>query len=178
MADRLIVVNGMAGAGKTTLAAPLAAEIGAIVVSKDAIKEALGDAIAYPLPTKEIGAVAMDALWRIVGMLEGTVLIESVWLANRDEEWFQRGWEGAGAPTGVEVWCEAPRQEMRQRFLTRQRHVVHHDHTRLADWETAAGLASPITGFPVVRVDTSRPADLDQLAGDIRAALGANRSKH
>lgn len=104
MADRLIVVNGMAGVGKTTLSAALAARLGAVVVSKDAIKEALGDVVAAPLPTRELGALAMDTLWRLVGMLEGAVLVESVWLAERDEEWFQRGWEQAGASSGVEVW--------------------------------------------------------------------------
>jgi predicted kinase len=46
MPDHLIVLNGMAAAGKTTLARPLAAALGIPLVSKDAIKEALGDAAA------------------------------------------------------------------------------------------------------------------------------------
>jgi predicted kinase len=168
MPDRLIVLNGMPGAGKTTLALPLASALGVCLVSKDALKEALGDAIDAPLPTRAIGALAADAQWRIVGMLAGTVLIESVWLAGRDEEWFRRGWESVGSPVGIEVWCEAPRDMMRERYLTRERHAVHDDRGRLAEWEAAADAARPMTGFPVIHVDTARPVDASALARTIK----------
>ena len=39
--DRLVLVNGLPGAGKTTLATALAGALPATLVSKDAIKEAL-----------------------------------------------------------------------------------------------------------------------------------------
>lgn len=160
MPDRLIVLNGMAGAGKTTLARPLVAALDVPLVSKDAIKEALGDAVDAPLPTRAVGALAADVLWRIVRMLEGTVLVESVWLAGRDEVWFHRGWQAAGSPAGLEVWCEAPREVMRERYLTRPRHAVHDDLARIGEWEAAADAARPMTEFPVLRVDTSGPVDI------------------
>ncbi|MFB7250575.1 AAA family ATPase [Microbacterium sp. NPDC056234] len=169
MADRLIVLNGMAGAGKTTLAGPLARELGVPFVSKDAIKEALGDAVDAVLPTREVGALAADALWRVVGMLDGTVLVESVWLAGRDERWFRRGWESAGSPVGVELWCQAPRDVMRERYLTRPRHRVHDDHGRLDEWNAAALVAGPMTGFPVIEVDTEANVDVRVVAALISA---------
>lgn len=168
MPDRIVVLNGMAGAGKTTLASPLAAALDIPFVSKDAIKEALGDAVDVRLPTRAVGALAADALWRIVGMLEGTVLIESVWLAGRDEDWFRIGWESVGSPLGVEVWCEAPRDVMRERFFTRPRHAVHDDGGRLAEWEQSADAARPMTGFAVIRVDTTHPVDVAALATTIK----------
>ena len=171
MADRLIVLNGCAGAGKTTLAGPLAASLDVPGVSKDAIKEALGDAVPAQLPTRAVGAVAADVLWRIVGMLHGTVLIESVWLAGRDEEWFRRGWDSVGCPLGVEVWCEAPRDIMRERFLTRDRHPVHDDAGRLGEWDSFADQARPMTGFPVIRVDTTGPVDVAQLTERLKEML-------
>ena len=171
MPDRLIVLNGMAGAGKTTLARPLAAELGVPFVSKDALKEALGDAVDSPLPTRALGALAADALWRITGMLDGTVLVESVWLADRDEEWFRRGWESAGSPAGMEVWCEAPREVMRERFLTRPRHAVHDDQGRREEWERFADAARPMTGFPVLTVDTTGPVDVTALARAVKEML-------
>ncbi|UJP11157.1 ATP-binding protein [Microbacterium sp. KUDC0406] len=175
MPDRLVVLNGMAGAGKTTLARPLTAELGVPLVSKDALKEALGDAVDAPLPTRAVGALAADALWRIVGMLEGMVLIESVWLAGRDEEWFRRGWESVGSPEGVEVWCEAPRDVMRERYLTRARHAVHDDTGRLAEWEAAADAARPMTGFPVIAVDTAGSVDVSTLARSILGELASTQ---
>ncbi|MGN7976494.1 AAA family ATPase [Microbacterium sp. 22195] len=171
MPDRLIVLNGMAGAGKTTLARPLATELGVPFVSKDALKEALGDAVDARLPTRALGALAADALWRIVGMLEATVLVESVWLADRDEEWFRRGWESAGSPAGVEVWCEAPRGVMRERFFTRPRHAVHDDQGRREEWERFADAARPMTGFPVLHVDTTGPVDVTALARAVKEML-------
>ncbi|MGF3054866.1 AAA family ATPase [Microbacterium sp. YY-03] len=171
MPDRLIVLNGMPGSGKTTLASPLAALLGVPLVSKDAIKEALGDAVDAQLPTRAVGALASDALWRIVGMLNGAVLVDSFWLAGRDEEWFRRGWESAGSPAGLEVWCEAPRQIMRERYLTRPRHGVHDDQGRVDEWEAWAAKARPMTGLPMLCMDTSGPADVTDLAHSIRQAL-------
>ncbi|WP_180968929.1 AAA family ATPase [Microbacterium aurantiacum] len=171
MADRLIVVNGIAGAGKTTLAGPLAGELGIPLVSKDAIKEALGDAIDAHLPTRSVGALATDALWRLAGMLDGTVMVESVWLSGRDEDWFRRGWESIGSPSGIELWCEAPREVMRDRYLTRPRHRVHDDQARMAEWESAAAVAAPITDLPLLRVDTSTAVDISALAASVRRTL-------
>ncbi|WEG10272.1 AAA family ATPase [Microbacterium horticulturae] len=176
MPDRLIVLNGTPGAGKTTLARPLAAELGVPVVSKDAIKEALSEAVETKLPTRAIGAVGADVLWRIVAMLDGTVLVESAWMAGRDEEWFRRGWSSAGSPVGLEVWCEAPRDVMRARYRSRPRHAVHDDSARLAEWESWADAGRPMTGLPVLAVDTSSPVDIVVLARRIeRSRFGTGR---
>lgn len=60
-----IVLNGVPGSGKTTLAPLLARELGFPVVARDAIKEALADAVAVPLPTSS----GFDARVAIVGGL-------------------------------------------------------------------------------------------------------------
>ena len=47
---RLVYVSGAPGAGKTSLAGPLAAELGYTLITKDTIKETLHDALGAPDP--------------------------------------------------------------------------------------------------------------------------------
>lgn len=168
MTDFLIVVNGIPGAGKTTLANSLAQDLDVPLIAKDAIKEALRDAINVPLPTTRLGAIAAENLWAIAQMLSGTVMLESFWAAGRDDSFFRRGFDSLGAPRGVEIWCHAPLDVARERFLTRDRHIAHSDAGRLPEWEALSASAAPITGLPVVSVDTSSAVDVPLLAKTLR----------
>src|SRR5215510_263646 len=64
-----VFVSGAPGAGKTSLAVPLAAELGFALVSKDRIKETLHDALGAPEPdlawSRALGAAAMELLWAL-----------------------------------------------------------------------------------------------------------------
>ena len=59
-----VFVSGAPGAGKTTLAVPLAAELGFALVNKDRIKETLHDVLGAPEPdlawSRALGAAAME----------------------------------------------------------------------------------------------------------------------
>jgi hypothetical protein len=62
----------------------------------------------------------------------------------------------------------------RGRYATRARAALHEDARRLAeDWDDWAARAEPLALTPVVRVDTRRPVEPDQLARTIRLMLGA-----
>jgi len=67
---QVVVVSGPPGAGKSTLARPLAAALGFSLLSKDVIKESLFDALG-PLDqdalvsSKRLGAAAMELLWQL-----------------------------------------------------------------------------------------------------------------
>jgi len=167
--DFLIAVNGIPGAGKTALASPLARALGVPLVGKDAIKEALGDAIAANLPTSQVGALAAENLWAIAGMFDGTVMVESFWSTGRDEQYFRDGLASLGGPPGVEIWCEVPVAVARSRFRSRERHAVHSDRDRREEWELFAARSAPISGLPVISVQTDREVDIDALAAAIRA---------
>lgn len=173
MGSFAIVVNGAPGAGKTTLALALGDELRLPVVAKDAVKEALADAVAARLPTSQLGAIASDAMWRLVGLVDGPVIVESFWFTGRDEAFFEAGLRAGRITRGVELWCEAPLETVRERFLTRPRHPAHDDAGRITEWERFAREARPISGFPVVRVDTGTAVEVKALAGILRPMLEA-----
>ena len=59
---RLVYVSGSPGAGKTSLAAPLAAELGYALLTKDLIKETLHDALGAPEPELAWSVIAVSRL--------------------------------------------------------------------------------------------------------------------
>ncbi|MGY0235573.1 AAA family ATPase [Longispora urticae] len=179
MARDIVLVNGVPGAGKSTLAALLAVELGALALSKDRLKEALADAVA-PASTSGVtvtgpilGAVAMGAVWGLAARHPGTVLVDSWWFRPRDLEHAREGLATTGAISAVEIWCEVPTETARIRCATRERHPVHQDGHRLAtDWPRWAAEAAPLALTPVVPVDTSGPVDITAVARAVRQGLG------
>ena len=157
-------INGVPGSGKSTLARALGEELGLPVVSKDAIKEALADALPVGLPTTGLGAIASEAMWSMLALVAGPAIVESFWFSGRDDRFFAAGLAKAGITDGVELWCEATQATTRERFRTRPRHHAHSDAGRLDEWEVFSRDARPITGFPVVRVRTEGPVDTRALA--------------
>lgn len=171
MTNFAVVINGVPGSGKTTLCSSLQRELGVPLISKDAVKEALADLVVAQLPTSDLGAVASEVLWKLAGLISGPVIVESFWLAGRDDAFFADGLRAGGVQDGVEVWCHAPVGVMRKRFQERPRHFAHQDSGRLSEWEVFARDARPISTFPLLRVQTGTPVDIEKLAETIRPRM-------
>src|SRR4029077_8625176 len=75
---RLVYVSGAPGAGKSSLAGPLAAELGFTLITKDTLKETLHDALRAPEPDlawpRRLGGAAMELLWRLAADAPAVVI--------------------------------------------------------------------------------------------------------
>jgi predicted kinase len=200
-ARRLVFVSGPPGAGKSTLAGPLAAELGFALLAKDRIKETLHDALGVDADlawSRRLGAATMELLWALAADSPAVVLEANFW---PDDPRHGERVRALGART-VEVHCSCPIEECLRRYAARaaSRHPVHvldrdrslatgaartggAAHTggtaapavpALADdplAETFARSARPLRLGPVVTVDTTRPVDVPAVAAEVRRLL-------
>jgi len=160
-----VVVSGLAASGKTSLAEPLAQALRVPLISKDAIKEALFEAVGSGDLTwsKTLSRAADAAMVRIARDLDSAVL-DNFWYAETVDELL------APLPRPiVEVFCRCDPDVAYERFRDRVRHPGHADQERdpetlRAPFFTRAKKLPLRTLGPVVEVNTQRPVDVGSVA--------------
>jgi len=171
---QVIFVSGAPGAGKSTLAVPLAGALGFPLLSKDTIKETLFDVLGHTSPdelasSRRLGAAAMTLLWRLAAECPAVVLEANFRSGSQYER--DRLWELSNHP--VEVYCRLSPDIAPERYNERGARSDHHRvHVmRSVSAESLAEFQEPFALGPVVEVDTSRPVDVDVVTAAVRDEL-------
>lgn len=162
-------VSGKPGAGKTSLAFPLAAELGYSLLTKDLIKETLHDALYVPGPggidrewSRKLGGAAMELLWALAARA-GDMVIEANFRPYSD---YERGRLRSLGDRIVEVHCACPAPVAAARYSARPAHPVHVVKTlppsAMNEYDRPVGIGSLIT------VDTTAPVDIGAVAAEVR----------
>jgi predicted kinase len=169
--QQIILVSGPPGSGKSTLAAPLAEALGFVLLSKDAIKEALFDSShgragdeAY---SSELSDAAMAVLLALAQRCPRAVLDAN--FKPRDAQ--QRECLAASGDAIVEVYCRCDPEVAMRRYARRAdtRHPAH-ALKRLSP-ELIARHDRPLALGAVIEVDTNASVDFPALLGCVRATL-------
>ena len=173
-----VVVSGLPGSGKSTVAQQLAPALGLQLLDKDAILERLFE-------SKGLG----DAEWRRALSRESDWLLQAEAAGSAGavlvSHWNVPGMDpNSGTPTAwisklsakaVNVHCECPAEVSAGRFVKRTRHPGHLDREKsdaeiLASIRDLARLGRLEVGTRI-EVDTSHAFDLDAVLREIREYL-------
>lgn len=168
----IVLVTGLPGSGKSTLASALAARLDLPLIAKDRFKEILFDTLGIgDLDwSRRLGGAAVALQYEAMRTARDAVVDSALWTDVSEPEL-----EALGLPI-IQVYCECPFELARQRFFDRAASGARHpgfSEERLteADFERFRPLLEPLRlRAPLVRVDTSRPVDVEEVAGALATA--------
>jgi glucokinase len=172
----VVLVNGLPGAGKTTLARTLSRALRFPLFGKDTIKETHADVLGSEPPpgwsprrwSAALGAAASQTMWALLAETPGGAVLESCW-PTEFRHFAVEGLRLAGAPAPLEIWCEVPLETARRRFERRHpRHPIHGALLTDAEWERWRATAEPLHVGPLLCLDTTRAVDTEAVTAWIR----------
>lgn len=160
--SKLIIVCGLPGTGKTTLAKELSKKLGIVCLHKDSLKESLADALYVPCNNiEESQRVGSYSVKMLLFLAEEQVknrvdlIIECPFQLPEDYIKFQN-WIDKYNTEIYTVICEVPKKIRKERILTRPRHWIHYIAKRFFDSDYDY---KDIPGIQI-RIDTNAPLEI------------------
>jgi predicted kinase len=167
----LVIVTGPPGAGKTSIAEPLAAKLGLPLLAKDNLKETLHDVLGGEGRewSQRLGVATFEVIFRVLD----TLLAAGCSVVAEGN--FSRPEPFRALPPAriVQIHVTAPPALIQERFRTRNRaHPVHYDLQVIEEVpkRMAAGEWDPLDlGGTLIGVDGSERVDVAALAEKVKA---------
>ena len=164
-----VAVSGPPGSGKSTVAEPLARELGLPLIAKDTIKEALMDALGVRdvEASKRLGAAAIEVMLAVAAASPVGAVLDCNFrrsLAVGDLRLLPG--------RVVEVFCRLDEDVAWGRFEARAgtRHPGHFDEERSREEPWGDEATEPVDGgWPVFEVDTTEAPDVDAVVAFVRS---------
>lgn len=172
----LIVVTGLPGSGKSTIAIALAERLALPLIAKDRFKEILFDTLgaADMAWSQRIGAAAIALQYDVMSSVGDAVVDSALWTDRSEPELI------ALQRPMIQVFCDCPFDLARHRFFARVGNAAlrHRGFSEgemsEEDYDRFRPLREPLRlHVPLVRLDTSSPLDNERLDQAKRAVLAA-----
>ena len=168
-----VLVAGPPGSGKSTLASPPASELSLPLLAKDAIKDALIEALGAPATVEEsrtLGRASVMAMLTMAGACPGAVL---------DSTFYPYTLPHLRALPGqlVEIRCVCPRHAVEARYRARSgsRARGYFDSVRPAGELWNEHHVTPTGLGRLIEVDTTDQVDVATVAGWVRSVIAEGR---